>query len=106
MANQHKQTLKLCKLQNKFETPIFPDKLFAKLKQNTFMQDLYANTRNGATHKDNRDIKVTLIDFSVDGGGGEQQPSMDQKQELVVNNSGMQRAPKFIKKANLVKLKI
>ena len=105
-ANQRKQTLKLHKLKGNFETPIFPNNLFEKLEQNEFMQDLYANTRKGATHKDNRNTEDTSVDFSVDGGGGEKQPFTDQSQELVINNSGMKRATKFIKKANFVKLKI
>ena len=69
------------------------------------MQNLYANTCNGAPRKDNHNTEDTLVEFSVDGGRGKKEPSTDQNQELVVQNSGMKRASKFIKKAKYVKLK-
>ena len=110
MYNQRKQLHRLHKLKGTFQTPIFSDDLFDKLHQNEFMQNLYANTRKGATRKDDRNTEDTSVDFSVNGGGDEKQPSTDQTQDLAVNNSGMKRAPKFInkfiKKAKFVKLEI
>ena len=66
----------------------------------------YTSTRKGTTHKDNQSTEGTSVDFSVDGGGGDKQLSTDHNQELIVNNSGMKRAPRFTKKANFVNLKI